>query len=266
MNVRTALLVPGVKAQRRGRGGKEAWMDGAIAENLKAYELTIDADSKITERPIHGIDSLVSYEAGKRYVTLVNKRGPNGDEPARVAAVEKSLKELNAKPRGAITPIVFSFAGAPGLRDLLETNLTTHFDLDGTARAQTWPWVKRDTAILVWDPRGTGRIDSGRQLFGSVTWWIFWRDGYAALDALDDDRDGWLTGPELKGLAVWRDANSNGTSDPGEVTPIESTAVDGISVYAIGKEGQSPANAVGLKLKDGRVVGTWDWVATPVAK
>jgi hypothetical protein len=258
--------LPGSKAGDRARGGKEAWSDVAIAEYLKAHELTIDADSKIEHRPIHGIDSLVSYEAGKRYVALVTARGPKGDEAARVASVERAIKDLDAKPRGAITPIVFSFAGAARLGDLLQNDLTTHFDLDGAARGQTWPWVKRDTSILVWDPRGTGQINSGRQLFGSVTWWIFWRDGYAALDALDDDRDGWLTGPELKSLAVWHDANANGISDPGEVTPVESTAVDAISVDAIGKDGAAPANAVGLKLKDGRVVGTWDWVVRPAAQ
>jgi hypothetical protein len=257
--------LPGVDAQRRGRGGKEAWQDAAIAEYLKAHELTIGEDSKITERPIHGIDSLVSYEAGKKYVALVNARGAKGDEAARVATIEKALKDLDAKPRGAITPIVFSFDGATALARLLDNERTVKFDLDGTARGQTWPWVKRDTAILVWDPRNTGRVESGRQLFGSVTWWVFWRDGYAALDALDDDRDGYLSGDELKGLAIWRDANGNGVSDAGEVVPVESTDVQAISVDAIGKEGRSPANAVGLRLKDGRAVGTWDWVTSPAA-
>jgi hypothetical protein len=258
--------VPGMKPDDKPATGKEAWQEAAIAEFAKAHELRIKEDSKITERPIHGLDSLVSYEAGKRYVAMVKARGAKGDEAARMAAVEKALKDLDAKPRGPITPVVFSYEGAAGLGQLLDRTRTTQFDLDGTGRPQSWPWVKRDTAILVWDPRATGRIESGRQLFGSVTWWVFWRDGYAALDALDDDRDGWLSGDELKGLAVWRDANGNGVSDAGEVTPIESAGITAIATRATGREGASPSNGAGLRLKDGRVVGTWDWVAKRVER
>jgi hypothetical protein len=125
--------------------------------------------------------------------------------------------------------------------------------------------VKPGTAILVWDPKATGRIESGRQLFGSVTWWIFWRDGYAALDALDDDRDGWLSGEELKGLAVWVDRNGNGVSDAGEVMSVESLGVEGISARWTGRDGASPMNRFGIRLNDGSVVGSWDWVVEPVS-
>ena len=45
-------------------------------------------------------------------------------------------------------------------------------------------------------------------MFGSVTWWLFFSDGYRALDTLDDNRDGRLTGSELSGIAVWFDRNT----------------------------------------------------------
>jgi hypothetical protein len=104
------------------------------------------------------------------------------------------------------------------------------FDLDGTGRPQTYPWLRPDAAFLVWDPQHTGRITSGRQLFGNVTWWMFWNDGYQAMAALDDNHDGWLTGCELAGLALWFDVNQNGVSDPGEVIPIDKTDIEGIAV------------------------------------
>jgi len=63
------------------------------------------------------------------------------------------------------------------------------FESGGDGVARSWPWVRADTALLVWDPRGAGRIDSGRQLFGSATWWLLWPSGYRALEALDDDGD-----------------------------------------------------------------------------
>jgi hypothetical protein len=184
-----------------------------------------------------------------------------------VARVKKGMKSLEMKEgHGPITPIVFAPEGADGLAGLLDPQRHVNFDLDGTGRSQAWPWVKPQTAILVWDPKGTGRIESGRQVFGSVTGWIFWRDGYSALDALDDNRDGWLSGEELKGLAVWVDRNGNGVSDAGEVMSVESMGVEGISARWTATEGASPMNRMGIRLKDGRVVGSWDWVVEPTGQ
>ena len=206
---------------------------------------------------------MVSHEAGTYYLAMVKERGVKEGEAEHVAAVEEGLKELAKKGPGAITPIVFALGGAERLPDLLDAQRTVTFDLDGTGRHQAWPWVKPGTAILVWDPKGTGRIESGRQLFGSVTWWIFWRDGYAALDALDDNRDGQLRGDELKGLAVWFDRNGNGVSDPGEVMSVESLGVASISARWTGRDGWSPMNRLGIRMNDGREVASWDWVVGP---
>jgi hypothetical protein len=95
-----------------------------------------------------------------------------------------------------------------------------------------------------------------------VTWWIFWKDGYQALAALDDNHDGWIRGPELAGLALWFDRNQNGISDPGEVVPIEETGIEALAASSDGWDGESPMNSRGVRFKDGRVLPTWDWVAT----
>jgi hypothetical protein len=184
-----------------------------------------------------------------------------------VDAVKTGVDKLKTKPRGPVTPIVFSLSKAGRLDDLLDNKRTVTFDLDGTGRSQTWPWVKPDTAILVWAPeagRSSPVVQSGRQLFGSVTWWIFWRDGYAALDALDDNRDGRLSGAELHGLAVWFDRNGDGVAEAGEVVPIEELGIDSIDVRRTGFDGESACNRGGLMMKDGRVLPTYDWVAHPV--
>lgn len=88
---------------------------------------------------------------------------------------------------------------------------------------------------------------------------MLFNDAYEALAALDDNHDGWLTGKELSGLALWQDRNQNGVSDPGEVVPIEATPVVGIATYATGKTGLSPLNTQGLRLRDGRELPTYDW-------
>jgi hypothetical protein len=113
-----------------------------------------------------------------------------------------------------ITPIIFSVQKHASVLDLLAPDTHVTFDLDGTVRDARWSWTKPDTGLLVWDPQNKGEITSGRQLFGTATWWLLFPNGYAALDALDDDRDGVLSGSELRGVGVWFDKNGNGRSDP----------------------------------------------------
>ncbi|HVK03075.1 MAG TPA: hypothetical protein VM490_06350, partial [Armatimonadaceae bacterium] len=90
-------------------------------------------------------------------------------------------------------------------------------------------------------------------------------DGYRALDALDDDRDGWLKGKELDGLALWYDRNGSGVSETGEVVPLARTEVAGIRTAgaSVGPDGVL-ASPRGLLLRDGTRLPTYDWIATPL--
>ncbi len=195
---------------------------------------------------------------------LVEEIG-SGDEPAGMAkAVLINIAKLDGLGRGAITPIILSFEETAGVDDLLAVDSAVEFDLDGDGRIEAWPWIKPDTALLVWDPRQTGIVRSGRQLFGSVTWWMFFTDGYHAMDALDDDRNGELSGDELIGLALWFDRNSNGVSDVGEVTPIDKTPVEALTTFSLSHDGDSPWHPAGMRLKDGRTAPTYDWVTRPI--
>ena len=94
------------------------------------------------------------------------------------------------------------------------------FDADGTGLAQHWTWLSKDAGWLVYDWRGQGKITSGLQMFGNVTFWLFWDNGYQALAALDDNGDGILSGEELNHLAVWVDRNGDGVVQPGEVKTL----------------------------------------------
>jgi len=94
---------------------------------------------------------------------------------------------------------------------------------------------------------------------------MFFQNGYRAMDVLDDDRNGWLDSVELDGLSVWFDRNGNGRSDPGEVVPVADLGIVGIATRPDGSDGISPMCATGLKLRNGRTVPTYDWIA-PAAK
>lgn len=229
-----------------------------------AYELSIRKDLKHKYRPIAGLGSLIGYEAGRGYIRLAEAdESLSSDDKSKLAGVQKDIKKLKSLKMGAITPIIFSLEEHVSLRDLLADDLQVRFDLDGDGSVELWPWVKPTTGILVWDPQGEGTITSGRQLFGSVTWWLFFADGYRALDALDDDRDGALTGAELAGIGVWFDRNSNGESDPGEVTDITQTLITAVATRPSGKVGRVMFNRSGIRLNNGRTLASYDWVVSP---
>jgi len=242
----------------------ENWQELTIEEYKQAFELSARADSLLARRPVTGFQSLISYEAATSYLRLEHEPRLAQRDLELVAKMQAHVKRLAKLPIGGITPIVFSLEPCHSIDELIDPLAHTHFDLDGTGRGARWPWLKPSTAALVWDPERTGQITSGRQLFGSVTWWMFWDSGYQALAALDNNRDGWLTGDELDGLAVWFDRNQNGVSDPGEVMPIEATGIEALRVTSDAREGDSFRSSTGLLFRNGSTLPTWDWVTSPI--
>ncbi len=137
---------------------------------------------------------------------------------------------------------------------------------DGSGERKPWSWLSRDAAWLVYDQKQTGRITSALQLFGNVTFWLFWGNGYKALATLDDNADGQLTGAELRHLALWHDANANGVSDTGEITPVSETGIVALSCRYT-ETNRSPNCRTeapeGVKFGDGRTRRTFDIILHP---
>jgi hypothetical protein len=132
------------------------------------------------------------------------------------------------------------------------------FDADGSGFARSWTWVQPNAGWLVFAP--TAHVDSALQLFGSVTFWMFWSDGYEALASLDDDGSGALTGAELEGLAVWRDANSNGVNEPGELASLRELGIVAVSCRGSSStaRGVVASSERGVTFADGTSRPTWD--------
>jgi hypothetical protein len=231
----------------------------------RAYELSIRKDLKHKVQPLQGLHSLVGYEASRAYVRLIAAQKLVSDDDKRKSSkIQKDLKKLQGLKRGAVTPIVFSLEEHISPAELLRPNSKVTFDLDGDGTDELWPWIRPATGILVWDPDGKGSITSGRQMFGSVTWWLFFADGYHALDCLDDNRDGQLSDNELAGISVWFDSNCNGNSEQGEIRPLQELQIVSISTKSTGIENGWPVSKSGLTLKDGRTIPTYDWIAAPL--
>ena len=159
-----------------------------------------------------------------------------------------------------MTPILVSLNPDLPFEKLVDRSAAVTFDLDGSGLPRKYQWITPNAAWLVYDHNGSGRITSGLQLFGSVTFWIFWQNGYDALAVLDNDRNGILEDSELQNLSLWRDANSDGHSDPGEVRPLHEYGIVQLKTNATNSTGIL-SHPAGATLYDNSTLPTYDWIA-----
>lgn len=215
---------------------------------------------------LDGLKGFVSHEAAEGYLaTWKNDPAkPTEEESKTMLKMEAAIKQLQTLGRGPITPLIFSLKPASSIASLLAPERSVRFDLRGFGAAESWPWLQPDTGILVWDPANEGRVTSARQMLGSYSWQLFWRTGFDALTALDDNRDGWLRDAELDGLGLWQDKNQNAVSESGEVASLSSLGVTGLACTAPEAEGPHPLHRHGVEMKDGSRLPLWDWTTRPL--
>lgn len=175
-----------------------------------------------------------------------------------IAQLKSDLKELQSMGR-AVTPILVPLEPDLVFDELIDTSARVPFDLDGSGFQRHWNWITPKAAWLVFDKRGDGQITSALQMFGNVTFWIFWRNGYDALSSLDDDPDRMLTGDELRHLALWQDRNGNGISESGEVKPLSEFGIIGIKCHGEQSSPDLLSNPEGVIFSDGTTRPTYDW-------
>src|SRR5262249_9693242 len=199
---------------------------GKKEEAVQAYRRTIEdawkAEKELTKQPRIGWHSVVIEAA--EYLTPLLDRTKDADE---IKTLEERTQHMR-KIKRRLTPLVIPLRDGLDARELVDLQAAVPFDADGSGHQHKWTWVTRDAGWLVYDHKKTGKVDSALQLFGNVTFLMFWENGYRALSALDADGDGWLAGVELDGLAVWVDANGNGVVDAGELKSLSELGITGL--------------------------------------
>ena len=195
---------------------------------------------------------------------LIPLLDPQADA-AEIATLRDHVRQL-AAVRRPVTPIVVPLRDEVPVGELIDLRARVPFDADGSGLRRRWTWVSPDAGWLVFDKHGTGQITSALQWFGPVTFWLFWSDGYDAMRSLDDNGDGRLTGRELSGLAIWRDRNTNGVADPGEVRPVTSWGIVALSCARILPDDDPTVAAWspgGVTFANGRTRPTYDVLLFP---
>ncbi len=235
---------------------RKAELKAVIDEYVKAFDLRLAEDKSSNNRLSAG-DAFVSAEAAEDAIRLLKTVNPVDEklikrlEDGRDAVFSKGM---------AVTPIVVAMKAESTLGDLIDLDANVSFDFAGFGPGHHWPWINRNAGLLVWDPAGTGQITSGRQLFGTMTWQMLFRNGYEAMSMLDRNHDGKLSGEELKSIALWCDANSNGVSDAGEVVPLDKVGITAIDVKATNDSAGVLHITNGIHWADGHTTASFDWV------
>lgn len=131
----------------------------------------------------------------------------------------------------ANTPLVLSLDGEPAV---LHADASHVFDLAGD-RSVVTDWPSARTPWLARDVDGSGAIEDGRELFGSMT---VKRDGkvatqgFEALRELDANGDGRIdaSDPAFAELLVWADRDGDRRSSPSELRSLEAAGVVSIDL------------------------------------
>ena len=151
--------------------------------------------------------------------------------------------------------------------ETLGTSSGVHFDHDNNGFAERSGWVGKDDGMLVWDRNANGRIDDGSELFGNNSVLANGQraaNGFDALAELDANRDGTVDAADaaFAHLRVWRDTNSDGVVQEGELVTLDEAGVSGLGVAykapgAPDGNGNVPGSVVDDNGNEHRQVGTF---------
>jgi len=185
------------------------------------------------------------YQFTKVYIA-----DPNDiSKPADDSCVIRSVTNLeNRNP--AETPLILDMDGN-GVQTL-GLAVGTQFDIDADGTLDNTGWVDQGDALLVRDINKDGQINDGSELFGSRTIkqdGSTASDGFDALRDIDSNRDGIFNADDkaFDEIKIWKDANSDGVVQEGELLSLTDANIEEIKLEAIDISEDNQGNVAGLR-------------------
>jgi hypothetical protein len=148
-------------------------------------------------------------------------------------ALKSLLEKLKDQAESTISPLVLDLNG-DGISTVSLTQ-GIYFDHAADGFAEKTGWINNQDGFLVRDINGNGQIDSGRELFGSETLLSNGSkavNGFEALAELDSNHDNVFSQDDasFNQLRIWRDSNTNGRVENGELLTLQQANVKSIGL------------------------------------
>jgi Ca2+-binding RTX toxin-like protein len=111
---------------------------------------------------------------------------------------------------------------------------SVYFDMDNDGYREKTAWISPEDGLLVRDINNNNKIDNGSELFGNFSALKDGskaEDGFEALLQYDSNYDGKIDNNDeiYQELKVWKDTNSDGITDEGELHSLQSQEVKAIN-------------------------------------
>ncbi|WP_236341795.1 calcium-binding protein [Paenibacillus plantiphilus] len=164
------------------------------------------------------------------------------------------LRSIFYTAEGMSSPLILDLDGDGVETTLLKDGI--NFDHDNNGFAEKSAWVGKDDGLLIRDVNGNGIIDNGNELFGNNTLMkngAKAANGFAALADIDDNRDGKIDANDAaySQLRIWKDVNSDGVINNGEILTLTDAGVVSIGT------GYSSSNMVDAQGNEHRQIGAF---------
>ncbi|MFB2552439.1 calcium-binding protein [Ensifer soli] len=136
------------------------------------------------------------------------------------------IDATQAQLRRLLDPIVLDMDG-DGVELIGREASNVYFDMDGDGLKELTGWVGPDDALLAIDENDNGNVDSIQELIGDLS-----RSGFAELATYDLNKDKIIDSKDAiyAKLKIWRDANSNGRVDGGEMKSVAEAGIRSIDL------------------------------------
>lgn len=208
-------------------GGGSGGNDGSVS--LRFADLTFDRKAK----------KYRMYSVDGQLMIGPKKMGDNFDSRAGLVNGNVMLHFNKSGTYGAMTALIFDLDG-DGIKSRQLKKSDAWFDVDGNGMRDDVSWTGQGDGFLVIDRNGNGRVDDGSELSLHAEAHNA-RTSFAALGTLDSNRDGIISALDARfsKLKIWRDLNSNGVTDAGELLGLDDLGIVSINLNSQSRDGQS---------------------------
>ncbi len=134
---------------------------------------------------------------------------------------------INTALRRLIDPLVVDMDG-DGIELTARADSNVVFDMDGDGVKEWTGWIGKDDAFLVIDENLNGKVDSITELIGDQG-----RSGFTELSTYDSNGDQTINSSDAiwPKLLLWRDSNSNGTTNTGELLTLTAGDIKSVDLH-----------------------------------